>query len=182
LGPDSSEGDVQRVCDEAKKYGFASVCVEPIYVEKAKALLEGSEVKIDTVIGFPHGTHKRGVKGFEAQLAIEDGADELDMVVNIPALLKGDYEEVARDITAVTEAAEASPREVIVKVILEMGLLDEEKKRAGCIISQASGAEFVKTSTGFGPTGATVDDVRLMSNVVSDEIGVKAAGGIGDYQ
>jgi len=182
LGPDSTEEDVGRVCAEAKKYGFASVCVEPIYVGKAKALLEGSEVKIDTVIGFPHGTHKRGAKGFEAQLAIEDGADELDMVVNIPALLKGDYEEVARDITAVTEPAEASPGEVIVKVILEMGLLDEEKKRAGCIISQASGAEFVKTSTGFGPTGATVDDVRLMSSVVSDEIGVKAAGGIGDYE
>ncbi|MFB6291378.1 MAG: deoxyribose-phosphate aldolase [Candidatus Bipolaricaulia bacterium] len=182
LGPESSEKDVEKVCREAEEYGFAAVCIEPIYVKLAKELLEGTGVKVDTVIGFPHGTHKPGAKGFEAQLAIEDGAEELDMVVNVPALIRGDYEEVARDITAVTEAARGSTREVIVKVILEMGLLDEEKKRAGCVISQASGADFVKTSTGFGPTGATVEDVELMRNAVTEEIGVKAAGGIGDYE
>lgn len=182
LGPESSEKDVERVCQEAKEYGFASVCVEPIYVTLAKDLLDDTEVKVATVVGFPHGTHKQGVKGFEAQLAIEDGADELDMVANISALQRGDYEVVARDITAVTETAEKSTREVLVKVILEMGLLNEETKRAGCIVAQASGADFVKTSTGFGPSGAKVEDVKLMSRVVSDDVGVKAAGGIGDYE
>ncbi len=182
LGPESSEEAVEEVCREAKEYGFAAVCVEPIYVTRAKELLEGSEVSVDTVIGFPHGTHKKGAKGFEAQLAIEDGADELDMVVNIPALKEGAYELVAGDISAVTEAAKKSPREVLVKVILEMGLLDEEEKRAGCLISQASGADFVKTSTGFGPRGAALEDVELMREVVSDWIGIKAAGGIGDYE
>lgn len=182
LGPDSSEEDVERVCREANEYGFASVCIEPIYVNTAKDLLEETEVKVDTVVGFPHGTHRPGAKGFEAQLAIEDGADELDMVVNIPALQRGDYEEVARDIAAVTEAAKGSTRDVLVKVILEMGLLDEEIKRAGCVIAQASGADFVKTSTGFGPSGATVEDVKLMSSLVSDEVGVKAAGGISDFE
>jgi len=182
LGPDSSEEDVERVCREASEYSFASVCVEPIYVKMAKEQLKETEVKVDTVVGFPNGTHKQGAKGFEAQLAIEDGADELDMVVNIPALVRGDYEAVARDISAVTEVADECPREVIVKVILEMGLLDEETKRAGCVIAQASGADFVKTSTGFGPTGAKVEDVKLMSDVVSDEVGVKAAGGIGDFE
>lgn len=182
LGPESSEEDVERVCREAKEYGFASVCVEPTYVSTAAELLEDTEVKVDTVVGFPHGTHKRGAKGFEAQLAIEDGADELDTVVNIPALQRGDYQEVSRDISAVTEAAEASARSVLVKVILEMGLLEEETKRAGCVIAQASGADFVKTSTGFGPSGATVEDVELMSSLVSDEVGVKAAGGIGDFE
>ncbi|MBS3735716.1 MAG: deoxyribose-phosphate aldolase [Candidatus Bipolaricaulota bacterium] len=182
LGPQSTEEDVERVCREAKEYGFASVCVEPIYVSTAAELLKDTEVKVDTVIGFPHGTHKRGAKGFEAQLAIEDGADELDTVVNVPALQSGDYQEVSRDIYAVTEAAEASARTVLVKVILEMGLLEEETKRAGCVIAQASGADFVKTSTGFGPSGATVEDVELMSSLVSDEVGVKAAGGIGDFE
>lgn len=182
LGPDSSEEDVERVCEEAREYGFASVCVEPTFVSLAKELLSGVEVKVDTVIGFPHGTHRSGTKGFEAQLALEDGADELDMVVNIPGLLKGDYETVAHDVSAVTEVADESPRDVIVKVILEMGFLDEEAKRAGCIVSQASGADFVKTSTGFGPTGATVEDVELMSEVVSENIGVKAAGGIRDFE
>ncbi|MBS3791214.1 deoxyribose-phosphate aldolase [Candidatus Bipolaricaulota bacterium] len=182
LGPQSTEEDVERVCREAKEYGFASVCVEPIYVSTAAELLKDTEVKVDTVIGFPHGTHKRGAKGFEAQLAIEDGADELDTVVNVPALQSGDYQEVSRDIYAVTEAAEASARTVLVKVILEMGLLEEETKRAGCVIAQASGADFVKTSTGFGPSGATVEDVELMSSLVSDDVGVKAAGGIGDFE
>lgn len=182
LGPESSKKDVKKVCQEAKDYSFASVCVEPIYVTMAKELLSDTEVKVATVVGFPHGTHKQGAKGFEAQLAIEDGADELDMVANISALQRGDYEVVARDIAAVTEVAEKSTREVLVKVILEMGLLDEETKRAGCVIAQASGADFVKTSTGFGPSGAKVEDVELMSSVVSDEVGVKAAGGIGDYE
>ncbi len=182
LGPSSSEADVKKVCGEAKEHGFASVCVEPIYISQAKEYLGESDVKVDTVIGFPHGTHKAGAKGFEAQLAIEDGADELDTVTNIAALKKGDYETVARDIAAVTEVAEDSARDIKVKVILEMGRLEEEEKRAGCIVAQASGADYVKTSTGFGPSGAKLEDVKLMREVVSSKVGVKAAGGIGDYE
>lgn len=182
LGPESTMEDVERVCEDAKEHGFASVCVEPIYVSMAKELLQGGSTKVDTVIGFPHGTHGPEAKGFEAQVAIEEGADELDMVVNIPALKHRDYQVVARDITSVTDVAENSAREIVVKVILEMGLLEKEEKRAGCIIAEASGADFVKTSTGFGPEGANLEDVKFMRKVVSDRIGIKAAGGIGDYQ
>lgn len=182
LGPDSTVEDVERVSREAKEYGFASVCVEPIYVSRAKKLLEGESPRVDTVIGFPHGTHTREAKGFEAQVAVEDGADELDMVVNLPALKTGDYQTVALDIMAVTEVAEKCARDVIVKVILEMGLLEKGEKQAGCIIAGASGADFVKTSTGFGPEGATVEDVEFMREVISDRMGVKAAGGISDYE
>ncbi len=182
LGPASSLEEVEKVCQEANEYGFAAVCVEPNYIGEAKKYLQDEDVKVDTVVGFPHGTHKPGVKAFEAQLAIEDGADELDTVTDIAALKKGDYEKVARDISAVTEVAKDSARDIKVKVILETGLLDEAEKKAGCIIAQASGADFVKTSTGFGPSGASVKDVELMRRVVSREIGVKAAGGIGDYE
>jgi len=182
LGATSTGEDVRRVCREAKEYGFASVCIEPIYVPLASELLEGSEVLIDTVVGFPHGTHKKGVKGFEAQVAVEDGADELDTVANIPALKEGNYELVARDIMAVTDVAEKSTRDIVVKVILEMSELEEDEKRAGCIIAEASGADFVKTSTGFGSGGATIEDVKLMSQVVSEGMGIKAAGGIGNYE
>lgn len=182
LGPDSTAKDVERVCEEARDYGFASVCVEPIYVSTAKGLLDGDPSRVDTVIGFPHGTHTQQAKGFEAQVAIEDGADELDMVVNIPALKNRDYQSVARDVRSVTEVAEKSARDIIVKVILEMGLLEREDKRAGCILAEASGADFVKTSTGFGSGGATTEDVEFMRQVVSDRLGVKAAGGISDYE
>ncbi|MFP4507255.1 MAG: deoxyribose-phosphate aldolase [Candidatus Acetothermia bacterium] len=182
LGRNSTEAEVRRVCREAKEYGFASVCVEPVYVSLASELLEGVTSLVDTVVGFPHGTHKSEVKGFEAQVAVEDGADELDMVANISGLKEGNYELVARDIMAVTDVAEKSTRDINVKVILEMAELQEEEKRAGCIIAEASGADFVKTSTGFGPGGATIADVELMSQVVSDRMGVKAAGGIGDYE
>lgn len=181
LGPETSREDVTKVCEEADEYGFATVCIDPPFVPLAKSLLEDSESGIATVIGFPHGANRPGTKGFEAQLAVEDGADELDMVVNVSALLEGDYRTVARDIEAVTEVAENSPREIIVKVILEMALLNDKAKRAGPVVAQASGADFVKTSTGFGPGGATVEDVELMRSLVSDEVGVKAAGGIGDY-
>lgn len=182
LGASSTEDDVRRVCHEAAEHGFAAVCVEPVYVPLASELLEGEPVKVDTVIGFPHGTHKKEVKGFEAQVAVEDGADELDMVASIFALKEGDYEMVARDIQAVTDVAEKSTRDIDVKVILEMAALEEDEKRAGCIISEASGADFVKTSTGFGPGGAALEDVELMRRVVSDRMGIKAAGGIGDYE
>ncbi len=182
LGPETSREDVRRVCEEADEYGFATVCIDPTFVSPASRLLDGSDSGVATVIGFPHGANKPGTKGFEAQLAVEDGADELDTVVNISALLDKDYRTVGRDVEAVTEVAENSPREVIVKVILETAALDDEAKRAGSVIAQASGADFVKTSTGFGPGGATIEDVELLRSLVSDDIGVKAAGGIRDYE
>lgn len=182
LGPDSTAEGIDRLCEQADAKGFASVCVEPMYVSRADCNLSDSEAKVATVIGFPHGTKKRGAKGFEAQLAIEDGADELDMVVNIPKLRSGDYRAVERDIDAVTNAAHQSSKDVLVKVILEMALLDEPQKVAGCIVARAAGADFVKTSTGYGPHGATVEDVSLMRETVGEDFGVKAAGGIGTYE
>lgn len=182
LGPTTVKKDVERVCEEAQEYGFSAVCIDPVFVSLASRLLQESDVSIATVIGFPHGSHKRGSKGFEAQIAVEDGADELDMVANLSALLDKDYYAVAKDISAVTDVARKSTRDIIVKVILEMGLLDAEAKRAGCIIAQASGADMVKTSTGFGPSGAEIEDVKLMRQLVAGEVGVKAAGGIGNYE
>lgn len=182
LGQTTSKEDIERVCREAEEHGFAAVCIDPMFVSYASHLLEDSDVAVDTVVGFPHGVNARETKGFEAQIAVEDGADELDMVANISALLDKDYRAVARDIESVVDVAENSPREITVKVILEMAALDEEAKRAGPVIAQASGADFVKTSTGFGPGGAALKDVKLLSKLVSDKIGIKAAGGIGDYE
>lgn len=182
LGSSSSREDVERLCSEAEEGGFYSVCVEPIYVPYCVERLEGSGVKVGTVVGFPHGANKSGVKAFEAQLAIEDGADELDMVVNVPALKAHDYRAVGEDISAVAEVVEEAPREVTLKTILEMGELEKDEKVAGCVIAQASGADFVKTSTGFGPSGAKEEDVRLMREAVGSQVKVKAAGGIGDYE
>lgn len=182
LGQTTSKEDIERVCREAEEHGFAAFCIDPMFVSYASHLLEDSDVAVDTVVGFPHGVNARETKGFEAQIAVEDGADELDMVANISALLDKDYRAVARDIESVVDVAENSPREITVKVILEMAALDEEAKRAGPVIAQASGADFVKTSTGFGPGGAALKDVKLLSKLVSDKIGIKAAGGIGDYE
>lgn len=182
LGPTSSSEGVARLCEEAEKYEFASVCVNPIFVPEAEEALSDSSVKVCTVIGFPHGTHKGGTKGFEAQLSVEDGADELDMVVNIPSLTSHCYRVVEKDISSVTRVAEESCREVTVKVILEMGVLDRREKVAGAIIAQAAGADFVKTSTGFGFGGAQVKDVELLREVVGEEMGIKAAGGISNYE
>jgi deoxyribose-phosphate aldolase len=179
LKPDATPDQIAQLCYEARKYGFASVCLNPTHVKMAADLLKGSDVKVCTVIGFPLGATLPEVKAFEALDAIKDGATEIDMVVNIGALKARDYTLVARDIQGVVAVCHA--RGALTKVILEMALLEDEEKIAGCLLSKEAGADFVKTSTGFGPGGATVEDVALMRRVVGPEMGVKAAGGIHSY-
>ncbi len=179
LKAEATNDQIAQLCFEARKYGFASVCVNPTHVELAATLLKGSDVDVCTVIGFPLGATLPEVKAFEALDAIKKGATEIDMVVNIGALKAGDYTTVAQDIRGVVQVCHQ--RNAIVKVILEMALLEEEEKVAGCLLSKEAGADFVKTSTGFGPGGATVEDVALMRRVVGPQMGVKAAGGIRSY-
>jgi len=181
LGPTASAEGVRKLCEEAKKHGFISVCVNPCHAHLASELLKETDVKLCIVVGFPHGMATGAVKAYEAQKAIAAGADELDMVINVAALIGGDYAAVLEDIQGVCSVAEKASRSVIVKVILETALLDAEQKQAGAILVKAGGASFVKTSTGFGPGGATVEDVALLREVVGPEMGVKAAGGIRDY-
>jgi len=181
LGPTATREGVKRLCAEADRYGFASVCVNPCHVALARSLLRDSSVKVCAVIGFPHGMTTGEVKGFEAEKAIAAGASELDMVLNVAALKEGDYETVLSDIRAVCDAARKAPGKVLVKVILETALLETQEKVAGAILAKAGGADFVKTSTGFGPGGATVEDVALLRRTVGEGMGVKAAGGIHDY-
>ncbi len=182
LGPTATAEGVERLCAEANRYGFYSVCVNPCHVALARELTVDSPVRVCAVIGFPHGMTMPEVKGFEAQKAIAAGAEELDMVINVAALKEGDYEAVLTDIRAVCDAARKAPGKVLVKVILETALLDDQEKVAGAILAKAGGADFVKTSTGFGPGGATVEDVALLRRTVGDGMGVKAAGGIRDYE
>lgn len=181
LGPDVSRAQVEQLCKEAIRYRFAGVCVNPPYVAFAKSQLKGTPVKVCTVIGFPHGTHLPQVKAFEAKAALEDGAEELDVVINVAALKAKDYPTVLEEIRAVRQAADKQGVAAVLKVILETALLDGDQKVAGCILAAAGGADFVKTSTGFGPGGATVEDVALMRRAVGESLGVKAAGGIKDY-
>ncbi len=181
LGPTATTAGVRKLCAEAIRYGFYAVCVNPCHVELAYSLVKDSSVKVAAVIGFPHGMSTSEVKGFEAQKAIAAGASELDMVINIAALKEGDYATVLSDIRAVCDAARKAPTNILVKVILETALLEEQEKVAGAILAKAGGADFVKTSTGFGPGGATVEDVSLLRRTVGDKMGVKAAGGIHDY-
>jgi len=176
LKAEATPDQIAQLCFEARKYGFASVCVNPTHVKLSAQLLEGSPVKVCTVIGFPLGATLPEVKAFEALDAIKNGATEIDMVINIGALKGADYKTVAQDIRGVVQVCHA--RNVLVKVILEMALLTEEEKVAGCLLAKEAGADFVKTSTGFGPGGATVEDVALMRKVVGPQMGVKAAGGI----
>ncbi len=178
LKPEATGVDIDRVCDEAAHHQFASVCVNPCWVDRAAKRLEESSVKVCTVIGFPLGAATSQVKAYEAAQAIDLGADEIDMVINIGALLAGEYEVVYEDIRAVVKA---SSGRAVVKVIIETALLSEEKKIAACILASSAGADFVKTSTGFAGGGATIDDVALMRAVVGSAMGVKASGGIRDY-
>jgi len=180
LGPTASTEAVRRLCAEAVEYGAASACVNPCHIELVHDLLKDTPVKSCAVIGFPHGMNTAEIKELEAQKAVAAGADELDMVINVAALKEGDHAAVSEDIRGVCRAAEGADHPVIVKVILEMALLDEEEKVAGARLSEAAGAHFVKTSTGFGPGGATLEDVALLRATVSSEIKVKAAGGIRD--
>jgi len=176
LKPDATPDQIAQLCYEARKHSFASVCVNPTHVKLCAQLLKGSPVKVCTVIGFPLGATPPEVKAFETQQAIDEGATEIDMVINIGAIKAKDYETTARDVRAVVRAAHA--KGALVKVIIEAALLSDEEKVAACLIAKEAGADFVKTSTGFGPGGATAADVALMRKVVGPGMGVKAAGGI----
>lgn len=175
LAPDATTEQVIKICNEAKKYGFCSVCISPCRVKLASELLKDSNVKVCTVIGFPSGTHCTEVKKFETELAIKEGANEIDMVINIGAAKEGDWGYVTKDIEAVVEGAN---RQAIVKVILEVCLLTDEEIVKASKCAQEAGADFVKTSTGFSTGGATVHAVKLMRKTVGPDMGVKAAGGI----
>jgi deoxyribose-phosphate aldolase len=177
LRPDADPGEADRLCRDAIKFGFYSVCVYAPFVPRCVSLLDRSEVKVCTVCGFPSGAHLSNVKAFEAAEAASLGADEIDMVINIAALKENRLSEVYDDISAVVIAV---PKDVIVKVILETGYLTGAEKIKGCLLAKAAGAGFVKTSTGFGPSGASIEDVRLLRSVVGPDMGVKAAGGIRD--
>lgn len=176
LKPEATSADIRRLCAEARQYGFATVCVNPCWVTLAAAELHGSPVKVCTVVGFPLGASATETKSFETILAMQQGAHDIDMVLNIGALKAGDTATVESDIRAVVAAAH--PRGGIVKVILETALLGDAEKGTACRIAQSAGADFVKTSTGFGPGGATVEDVALLRRTVGPGMGVKASGGI----
>ncbi len=176
LKPETSREQIEQLCAEAKKYRFASVCVNPCYVSLCSRLLKDTKVKVCTVIGFPLGATTTEAKVFEAEQAIKDGAQELDMVINVGMLKSGDYDYVEEDIFAVVSTTRRSG--VLTKVILETVLLTDEEKVKACLLAKRAGSDFVKTSTGFGTGGATVGDVSLMRRVVGTAMGVKAAGGV----
>ena len=174
LKPTATRADIVKVCAEARKHGFASVCVNSTWIGLVARLLEGSRVMPICVVGFPLGAMATPSKASETRQAIADGAQEIDMVINIGWLKGGDWDAVFDDIRAVVDAAQGRP----VKVILENTMLERDEKVAGCAISKAAGAAFVKTSTGFGGGGATAEDIALMRSVVGAELGVKASGGV----
>ena len=176
LKPDATEPQVRQICHEARQHNFATVCINPTWVKLCSELLQGSTVLVCTVVGFPLGATLTAVKVYEAEQAINLGACELDMVINVGALKSRDYRTVEQDIEQVARACHA--RGAILKVIIEAALLNDEEKVEASVLAQAAGADYVKTSTGFGPGGATVADVSLMRRVVGSSIGVKAAGGI----
>lgn len=176
LKPETTKDQIDRLCEEAKEYKFASVCVNPCWVKHATQLLKGTEVKVCTVVGFPLGATTSETKAFETQDAIKNGAQEIDMVLNIGALKSNDIDLVKKDIETVVNAADG----VLVKVILETGLLNEKEIRTACEAAKGAGADFVKTSTGFGNGGATKEAVQLMRETVGPQMGVKASGGIRD--
>ncbi|MBZ5602273.1 MAG: deoxyribose-phosphate aldolase [Acidobacteriia bacterium] len=176
LKPEATAEEIRKVCAEARQYGFASVCVNPYWVPLVASELAGCAVKVCTVIGFPLGASMTSVKVAETQAAIAAGAREIDMVENVGELRGGNRDAVREDMRAVVEASHA--RGAIVKVILETALLNDDQKVAACLAAKAAGADFVKTSTGFGPGGATEHDVALMRRTVGAEMGVKASGGI----
>jgi len=180
LKADATQAQVETLCAEALQHGFATVCVNPTWVPLCARLLGGSATGVCTVVGFPLGANLAEVKAFEAAQAAEQGACEVDMVINVGALKSGGYRSVERDVAAVVEAAHR--RGAAVKVIIEAALLDDDEKVRACVLSKVAGADFVKTSTGFGPGGATAGDVALMRRVVGPRMGVKAAGGVRDYK
>ena len=174
LKADATRPQIEKLCEEAKKYVFASVCVNPTWVKYSAELLAGTDVKVCTVIGFPLGASTSAVKAFETKDAIANGAGEIDMVINIGALKNGEYDVVRDDIKAVVDAANGT----LVKVIIETCLLTDEEKVKACELSVEAGADFVKTSTGFSTGGATAEDIALMRKTVGPDLGVKASGGV----
>lgn len=175
LAATATEKEIDTLVNQAIEHNFASVCINPTWVAHAAELLKESDVKVCTVVGFPLGANTSEVKAFEAKTAVKDGADEVDMVINIGAALDGDWNFVENDVREVVEAVSES---TIVKVILENCYLDNEQIKRACLAANKAGADFVKTSTGFGAGGAKAEDVRLMRETVGQEMGVKAAGGI----
>lgn len=178
LKADSCKEDIERICLEAKEYKFKTVCVNPIWVSYASNLLKNTDIGVCTVIGFPLGASTTEVKKYEADNAVKNGADEIDMVINIGYLKSKDYKSVEEDIKAVVFAAKGRP----VKVILETCLLNSEEIVKACELSKNAGASFVKTSTGFSIAGAKVEDVKLMREILGDSLGIKASGGIRDLK
>jgi deoxyribose-phosphate aldolase len=175
----STETDIIRICGEAKQYGFATVCVNPYWVPLAAKELSGSAVGLTTVIGFPLGASRTEIKSAEAIDAIAAGATEIDMVMNVGALKSGFTDAVSRDIEAVVQACKGKAK---VKVIIETCYLNDEEKRLASLLCKAAGADFVKTSTGFGTGGATIEDIALIRHVVGPEMGIKASGGVRDLE
>ena len=178
LKADASQEQIETLIEEAKKYDFASVCVNPTWVNFAAQALKATDVKVCTVIGFPLGANTPELKAFETSDAIQNGANEVDMVINIGALKSRNFDLVERDIRAVVEAAKGT----LVKVIIETCLLTDDEKVKACQIAQKAGADFVKTSTGFSTGGATVEDVALLRKTVGPDMGVKASGGARSYE
>ena len=172
--PNATTDDIKTLCEEAVKYNFACVCVTPVNVALASEILKGTDIGVCSVIGFPFGTSKSEIKSFEALVAVEDGANELDMVLNIGALKSALYNQVKRDIEHVVESSEG----MIVKVILETALLSDEEKIKACQLAKSAGANYVKTSTGVGFPGANAPDIKLLRDTVGPQMGVKASGGI----
>lgn len=179
LNADATEKDIQRICIEAKEYDFKTVCINPGWVDYAAHLLEGTDVGITTVIGFPLGANTSEIKAAEAKQAVEKGVSDVDMVINIGALKNEDYPTVLNDIKAVVNAVDGK---AIVKVIIETSLLNKTEKIRVCELAKQAGADFVKTSTGFSTGGATLDDVKLMRATVGPKMGVKASGGVRSYE
>jgi deoxyribose-phosphate aldolase len=180
LKADATRADVVKICREARQYNFASVCINPFWVPLVRAELAGTPVKVCTVVGFPLGATSTESKAAEAAIAVRDGAQEVDMVINVGALKSGDQDAVKADIAAVAKTAHAGG--AILKVILETSLLNDTEKAIACVLAKAAGAEFVKTSTGFSPAGATAHDIALMRQSVGPEMGIKASGGIRSLQ
>ncbi len=179
LKSDATKEQIEKLCNEAVEYGFYSVCVNSYWVKLCADRLRGSEVKVASVVGFPLGAMDSEAKAFETKKAVSNGANEIDMVINIGELKVGNYDAVEKDIRGVLDACGA---DVVLKVIIETALLSDEEKVKACEIAKGAGAHFVKTSTGFASSGATVEDVKLMRKTVGPEMGVKAAGGIRTYE
>ena len=186
LKANATQSDIEKLCEEAKKYNFASICVNPYWVPLASDLLKNSTVKVCTVIGFPLGATSSESKASETEIAILQGADEVDMVINVGAMKNNQTDIVEKDILAVVNSArktgKAQNKNIIVKVILETCYLTKDEIKNACLCAKNAGADFVKTSTGFGTGGATVEDVALMKETVGSSMEVKASGGIRDYE